>query len=152
MGRLVHPVPLFALLVGALVSLAHPVPAIAQQDGDVQRGREFARQHCTRCHVVGDINPMGGISSTPSFQLLVRRRPDYQYRFQTFFERAPHPAFVTLKGEKRIREDLPANAAPIAVTVEQIEDLAAYVETLKPDPNETQKPFAYSPRPKPRTE
>lgn len=121
------------------------------QDTAAERGQKIAEQHCSRCHVVGDYNPSGGISSTPSFQLLVKRRPDYQYRFQTFFERAPHPAFVTLEGEKRHMEHLPANAAPITITIQDIEGIAAFVETLKPGKRKPAKPFAFSPRPKPRT-
>ena len=39
-------------------------PAIA---ADVDAGKQIARQHCTRCHVVGDMNKYGGIGSTPSF-------------------------------------------------------------------------------------
>ncbi|MGI9383629.1 MAG: hypothetical protein ACR2PO_10775, partial [Methyloligellaceae bacterium] len=51
---------------------------LAAWAGDIEKGRKVAEAHCSRCHVVGDFNPNGGISSTPSFQLLVKRRPDYK--------------------------------------------------------------------------
>ncbi|VAV89416.1 hypothetical protein MNBD_ALPHA08-2525, partial [hydrothermal vent metagenome] len=53
-------------------------------DGSVDEGRKISQANCTRCHVVGDYNPNGGISSTPSFQLMVNALKDYQERFNTF--------------------------------------------------------------------
>jgi hypothetical protein len=82
--------------------------------------------------VVGSYNPGGGISSTPSFQLLVKRRPDYKERFRTFYARRPHPAFLSIKGIGRIRPDLPPNAMPIELTQEDVLDVSAFIETLKP--------------------
>ncbi len=108
------------------------LPVSAQEDGNAVNGREIAALHCTRCHVVGDINPNGGISSTPSFQMLVKRRPDYKDRFQTFHARRPHPAFLSIKGVGRLRPDLPPNAEPVEMTEEEVQDVLAYVETLKP--------------------
>lgn len=104
----------------------------AGEKGDIKKGREIAEKHCTRCHVVGSFNPGGGISSTPSFQLLVKRRPDYKERFRTFYARRPHPAFLSIKGIGRIRPDLPPNAQPIELTLEDVLDVAAFIETLKP--------------------
>lgn len=104
----------------------------AEEKGDIKKGREIAEKHCTRCHVVGSFNPGGGISSTPSFQLLVKRRPDYKERFRTFYARRPHPAFLSIKGIGRIRPDLPPNAQPIELTLEDVLDVAAFIETLKP--------------------
>ena len=100
--------------------------------GDVEKGRKVAETHCSRCHVVGDFNPNGGISSTPSFQLLVKRRPDYKDRFATFYARRPHPAFVTVKGIGRPMDYLPPNAHPVEMTLEDVENVSAFVETLKP--------------------
>ena len=105
---------------------------MAQEKGNIGKGRKIAQQHCTRCHVVGDFNPGGGISSTPSFQLLVKRRPDYKERFQTFFARRPHPAFLSIKGIGRIRPDLPPNAEPIELTEQDVRNISAFIETLKP--------------------
>jgi len=51
-----------------------PMMAITPQNASasdvVATGREIVRQHCTRCHVVPNMNPYGGIGSTPSFAAL----------------------------------------------------------------------------------
>ncbi len=115
-----------ALIVGALLPLAAP-----RAEGDAVKGREISVKYCARCHVVGDYNPMGGIDSTPSFQLLVKRRPDYLERFQTFYERRPHPVHVRVPGVAKWT-DLPSNAAEFTITSENLDDIIAFVETLKP--------------------
>lgn len=102
----------------------------AAQAADVEAGRKAAERHCSRCHVVGDYNPTGGISSTPSFQLMVNALKDYQERFATFYERQPHPAAVTIEGIERANK-LPFNAAPITLTLDDVENIAAFAETLK---------------------
>lgn len=80
------------MAIPATVARAHDDPG-GDPSGDPNAGRMVARQHCARCHVIGDFNPYGGIGSTPSFQLLARRS-DWLERFQTFYERRPHPVFV----------------------------------------------------------
>ena len=117
----------FALTLIACHSLSLP----AYSEGNVENGRKIAQTHCARCHVIGDYNKFGGIGSTPSFQLLVKRRPDYEARFETFFERPPHPAFVTIKGFGRRMEHLPANAAPVELPLAAVLDLLAFARTLK---------------------
>lgn len=122
-----------ATIAASIALLAAGVaPVAAQGTGNVSKGRDVAQKHCARCHVVGDFNPTGGISSTPSFQLLVKRRPDYRDRFRTFFTRRPHPAFLSLKGVGRIRPDLPPNAEPVELTSDDVQNVLAFVETLKP--------------------
>ncbi len=96
----------------------------------VSEGKLVAEQHCSRCHVVGGYNPNGGISSTPSFQLLVNMLKDYEERFDTFFDRPPHPAVIIMKGIKK-RDDLPYNAAPIEINLEDVKNIAAFVKTLR---------------------
>ncbi|VAX07183.1 hypothetical protein MNBD_ALPHA03-1451, partial [hydrothermal vent metagenome] len=86
--------------------------------------------NCTRCHVVGDYNPNGGISSTPSFQLMVNALKDYQERFNTFYARPPHPAVIIIKGIKKL-DDLPFNAAPVTLTQKNVKDITAFAKTLK---------------------
>jgi mono/diheme cytochrome c family protein len=113
-----------ALVLGLLLPLSTP-----RAQGDAAAGRKLAVLHCARCHVVGDHNPYGGIGSTPSFQLLARRA-DYLERFQTFFERRPHPVYVRVPGTPRLT-DLPSPVAEFTVTPDNIEDLIAFVETLK---------------------
>jgi len=123
------------LLAGVALSLGILTAMGVQAEGDIEAGRRVAEQHCSRCHVVGDFNPMGGISSTPSFQLLVKRRPDYRDRFETFYARRPHPAFVSIKGIGRPHANLPPNAAPVELLPAAVEDIIAFVETLKPKSN-----------------
>ena len=114
-----------ALVLGLLLPLSAP-----RAEGDVAAGRKLAVRHCARCHVVGDHNPYGGIGSTPSFQWLVKRA-DYLERFETFFERRPHPVYVRVPDIERLT-DLPSFVAEFTVTPDNIEDLIAFVETLKP--------------------
>ena len=102
-------------------------PTLADAIKDV---RKVAHEHCTRCHVVGKFNPNGGISSTPSFQLLVNALKDYRERFDTFYARAPHPAVIIIKGIKK-RDDLPYNATPVVLSLKEVENITAFAETLK---------------------
>ena len=76
--------------------------APARADGDARSGLDLAEKYCSRCHVVGD-DPFAGISNSPSFHLLAKR-DDYYERFQTFYERRPHPVFVRVPGIPRWSE------------------------------------------------
>jgi mono/diheme cytochrome c family protein len=115
--------------VAAIGFGALAAPAAAQE-GDAVRGREKAITYCARCHVVGDHNPMGGIGSTPSFQLLVKRRPDFEDRFRTFYARRPHPVYVRVPGVPKWSDAQPY-ATPFTVTLDEIEDILAFAKTLK---------------------
>lgn len=117
----------FAPVLAGLAWLAF-VPA-ASADVDKAKGRALAETHCARCHVVGDYNKFGGLGSTPSFGLLLGMS-DGLDRFRTFFERRPHPAFVTVPGVERWTK-LEPYATPFEVTAENIEDLLAFVQTLE---------------------
>ncbi len=117
-------------LIWTLTAMLLAVPAGAHGDGNAARGKTVAEQHCARCHVVGDFNPYGGISSTPSFQLLAKR-DDWLERFSTFFERRPHPVFVRVPNVERWTK-LPSHVAEFDVTPENINDIIAFIKTLKP--------------------
>lgn len=104
-------------------------PAAADA-GEVARGREIAQTHCSRCHVVGDYNPFGGVSSTPSFQLIVNRLADWEERFSTFYVRRPHPAIVRVNGAQP-PEDQPLMVHPIDFDLDDIDALLAFVATLR---------------------
>ena len=72
--------PALAVAILAAASLAISLAwttgtwtTVAWAGGDAEAGRKISETHCARCHVVGDFNPMGGIGSTPSFQLLAKR-------------------------------------------------------------------------------
>ncbi|MEK9722816.1 MAG: hypothetical protein VW405_04940 [Rhodospirillaceae bacterium] len=112
--------------IATWIALAGPAFA----DGDAHKGKALAEAHCSRCHVVGDFNRFGGIGSTPSFQLIAGLDDGFD-RFRTFYERRPHPAFVTLPDVPKWSK-AEAYAKPFTVTPESIEDLMRFVETLKP--------------------
>ena len=97
--------------------------------GDADKGRELARQHCTRCHIVGDLNTMG-IGSTPSFQYMVSKLADYEDRFLTFYSLRPHPAFTRIEGLPTLT-DIPSPIAPVRLTLDDVEDITAFAATLK---------------------
>ena len=101
---------------------------VTYAQGNAEQGRELAIKRCSRCHVIGDYNPRGGLDSTPSFQWM-KRLDDYRERLLTFFDRPPHPVFVRVPGVK------PRGGTPYAtvfeIKVEEIEDILAFVETLE---------------------
>ena len=100
---------LVAILAGLLL-----LSGEARAGGDA--GRAAAIQWCSRCHVVGDDNPMGGIDSTPSFFIFARKPDIYPpERIRTFRERPPHPP------------------QKVEITKREMEDLIAYVKGLKDD-------------------
>ncbi len=118
------------LLTPALVLAALVFPAPGHAAGDTEKGRAIAIEHCSRCHVVGGHNPMGGIGSTPSFQLL-RSMMDWRDRFGTFYARRPHPVHVRIEGLPTLT-DLPPNAAPFTITIADVDHILAFAETLDP--------------------
>ncbi len=120
-----------AVFISALALVLFGAPSGGRAEGSPEKGRKIATTHRARCHVVGDFNPYGGIGSTPSFQLLVRR-DDYLERFQAFFERRPHPVFVRVPGVPKWT-NLPSNVAEFEVRLESIEDIIAFVRTLRPN-------------------
>lgn len=109
--------------------IAAAVPALADEVAMAAKGREISYQHCARCHVIDARSGIGGIGSTPSFPLLMSLA-DGEHRFVTFFDRRPHPAFIRMEGVEP-RTPLPANAAEIALTADDLESLLAFVLTLK---------------------
>ena len=119
-----------ALAIAILVAASFPV-ASAWAGSDVEAGRKISETHCARCHVIGNFNPMGGIGSTPSFQLLAKR-DDWLERFETFFERRPHPVFVRVPDVPRWTQ-LPSHVKEFTVTPANLDDIIAFVRTLRPE-------------------
>lgn len=117
-------------VLAAFLLLAGTGSAPARAEGDPEEGQRLAEAHCSRCHVIGDFNRYGGIGSTPSFQLLAKR-DDWLERFQTFYERRPHPVFVRIPGVEPWTE-LPSHVATFEVERENIDDLIEFVRTLRP--------------------
>ena len=105
----------FCGLTGAgLLCLTALIAPQAWADDAVAKGREIVRQHCTRCHVVPDMNPYGGIGSTPSFAAM-KWLDDWERRFEVFYTLPPHPALVNIVGVSEARSKaLPFFIAEIA--------------------------------------
>jgi mono/diheme cytochrome c family protein len=115
------------LAIAAIVSLLAPAfPAVA---GDVEVGRKIALTHCSRCHVIPLHNAFGGIGSTPSFHLLANLEDGIE-RFETFFDRRPHPNFVRLPGVAPLTAQ-PAALQPFELTPEELEGIVAYAKALR---------------------
>ena len=111
-----------------LLSVAVIMPGMAV--ADVERGREMAATHCTRCHVVGDINPYGGIESTPSF-IGMKRLADWERRYTEFYILPPHPALVRIEEVSAERdEERPAFVTEIVLTLDDVDAILAFVKTL----------------------
>ena len=115
-----------ALAGSALVMLAAS-PGTAQDLSE--KGRILATTHCSRCHVVGETNKFGGISSTPSFKLLVKALDDWHDRFETFHARPPHPSVIRIDGSDPISKD-PPTTQQVFLKIEDVDALVAYAETL----------------------
>jgi mono/diheme cytochrome c family protein len=109
-----------------LVALSWAAPAAAA--GDADKGRKIAEIDCARCHVIGDFNRRGGIGSTPSFPGL-KHLDDWRDRFRTFYGRPPHIAYIQIEGIAQPR-NLPDYAAKLKLTLDDTEDLFAFVETI----------------------
>ena len=121
--------PALGIALGAvLIFLSSP----ANAGGDAKKGGDLAEKYCSRCHVVGYHNPLGGIGSTASFQMIAKMS-DYQERFKTFYARRPHPAFLRIPGVPRWSK-LPGYATEITITLEEVDDIVAFVMTLEKVP------------------
>ena len=88
------------------------------------------RQHCTRCHVVGNLNKYGGIGSTPSFGAM-KSLSDWQDRFATFWSLLPHPSVVQVEGLSPERpKGLLATTKQIFLNMDDVDAIQAYVDTV----------------------
>ena len=106
-------------------------PQNAGADDAVAKGREIVRQHCTRCHVVPNMNPYGGIGSTPSFAAL-KWLSDWEHRFEVFYTLPPHPALVNIQGISEERPaSLPAFVTEIELQIDDIDAILAFARTLE---------------------
>jgi len=107
----------------------------AAQDSDSLRkhGEQIAQQQCSRCHVVDSKNPFAGISSTPSFHILVNGLKDWEERFQSFHTRLPHPSIIQFRGEKP-DEGHVVLSVPVMLDYSDIDALVEYARGLKKAP------------------
>ena len=101
-------------------------------EGDAELGQSLSRTMCGRCHAVADDMHLNDIGSTPSFFVL-RTLPDWDYRFQAFYALNPHPAFTQVADvTPPFPEDRPSPIVPVAMTLDDLEAILAYVASLEP--------------------
>jgi mono/diheme cytochrome c family protein len=105
------------------------MPFTAFADSQIERGFELARQYCSRCHVIGDYNRMGGIGNSPSFAWMVKSA-DWRERFQTFYARRPHPVFVRVPGYARWSNVEPYYP-PFEILLSEIDLITEYAGSLQ---------------------
>ena len=100
--------------------------------GDAALGARLALVHCGRCHVVDKRNRMGGIGSTPSFAAM-RARNNWFDLFSKYWTQNPHPSFTELVGvTEPFGENNVTHIAPVQITVDEVDAIVAFVETLEP--------------------
>ncbi|MCA1240981.1 hypothetical protein LC092_00870 [Stappia stellulata] len=73
---------------------------------------------------------MSGISSTPSFMIMVKALSDWRDRFETFYARRPHPAHVRLDTDDARPPDQPATIKEVVLQAEDIDAIVAYAQSL----------------------
>jgi mono/diheme cytochrome c family protein len=105
---------------------------IAPLVGNIQIGEKTALAKCGRCHVISEKNKFGGIGSTPSFGAL-RALEDWRERFGKFWTLNPHPSFTQIEGvTKPFNPERPPIIYPIFLTMDEVGDIGAYLQTIKP--------------------
>ncbi|MEL6453014.1 MAG: hypothetical protein AAFQ19_17310 [Pseudomonadota bacterium] len=108
------------------------VVAQVEMSGDAIAGQEASWAKCGRCHVTERGRGGFGIGSTPSF-FVMRGFEDWQARFAGFYVLKPHAAFTQLEGvTDPFPIDRPSPIAPIALTLDDLEAILAYVAALAP--------------------
>ena len=100
-------------------------------DGDADIGHKVSRRACARCHAVDAATRWNSIGSTPSFAVL-RSFEDWEERFSVFYILKPHGAFTQIEDvTPPFPADRPSPIVPIALTLDEVEALLAYVATMK---------------------
>ncbi len=116
--------------VWAVIAPFGGIQAYAGDTALLEKGERLVRQHCTRCHVVGDLNKYGGIGSTPSFGA-IKSLPDWQDRFAAFWSLLPHPSVVQVAGLSPERpKGLLATTKQIFLDMDDVDAIQAYVNTV----------------------
>lgn len=107
-------------------------PLTAHADAALQsRGKALSQLHCARCHVVSPDDRMSGISSTPSFMIMVKALSDWRDRFETFYARRPHPAHIRLDTDDARPPDQPATIEEVVLQADDIDAIVAYAQSLE---------------------
>lgn len=119
--------PVLALaFIGGMITCS----ASVAETGMAQKGLELSERHCARCHIVSDKDRFTGISSTPSFKIMIEVLKDWEDRFQTFMARNPHPAHIRLETDDPRPENLPATTYEVILSHDDIEAILAYVNSM----------------------
>lgn len=98
-----------AALGAAMLSALAPSGARA---GDAASGEAIARTWCSACHIVAD-DQTSGSADVPTFRTIARVRSDTAADLQAFLA-DPHPKMP-----------------PMSLTRREIDDIVAYLDTLK---------------------
>lgn len=124
-----------ARLCGGVLTLALMFfnPESSLSDTAEKEGFNLSTNHCSRCHIVEPGKPFSGISSTPSFSLLVNGIKDWEDRFYSFYALRPHPAFTRIEGFDNLLAKNPTTM-PMELKLEDVEKIVSYVRTLKKTP------------------
>jgi len=115
--------------VGTGVLLTLVSLPLSRASDPVELGFELSRKLCSRCHVIGEYNRMGGIGNSPSFTWMVKS-DDWRERFTTFYSRRPHPVFTRVPGYA-LWSNVEPYYPPFEITLAEIDHIVAYVETLR---------------------
>ncbi|WP_346912783.1 hypothetical protein [uncultured Roseibium sp.] len=121
--------PVLALAFAGAMVICSP-PAAAAESVLTQKGLALSQLHCARCHIVSDKDRFSGISSTPSFKIMIEVLKDWEDRFQTFMARNPHPAHIRLETDDPRPENLPVTTHEVILSLDDIEAILAYVEDM----------------------
>ena len=110
-----------AAIIGSILTAGWFAAAAGVHAQDpVAAGKSVAIKWCSKCHVIGDYNRLGGIDSTPSFWIMARKQSSYVPRLLTFSKRRPH------------------RSMKFDVTKQDIDNIIAYIKQLK-QPIKTKK-------------
>lgn len=95
-------------------------------------GEKLTFINCGRCHVIGERNRMGGISSTPSF-MVIRTWENWEEKMRSFWTLNPHPAFTQIEGvTEPFLPDRPSPIHPITLTLEDVDTILRYARSVEP--------------------
>lgn len=123
--------PAHRLFATALASMLTAIPTASGAE-QYTRTEKFVFVNCGRCHVIGKINRMGGIGSTPSFAA-IRALPDWEARMRSFYALNPHPAFTQIEGvTEPFPENRPSPIHPLRLTPKQIDVIVEFVRGIEP--------------------
>jgi len=119
---------IFRSFLAGMFLLPLSIP-VSHGNDEAKQGFELSRQLCSRCHVIGEYNRMGGIGNSPSFTWMVKS-DDWRERFLTFYARRPHPVFARVPGYA-LWSNADPYYPPFEITLDEIDLIVSYVETLR---------------------